>query len=92
MTSEREHELEQDLAQFDWHPLDERRPADRQMVIATDGVARWMDMYFSRLDRLSWQGHVATHWHAVREIPDSIKPKSKTAPVKKFDPDDEVRF
>lgn len=83
--SEREYELEQDLARFDWHSLDYDRPIDGQMVIATDGVARWMDMFLLSLDRMTWLGHTATHWHAVREIPDNIKPKP--APV-----EEEIKF
>lgn len=77
---DREYELEQELAAFDWNDIDNDPPNEGELVIATDGVARWMDMlmmpFWDEPGRgLRWQGHVATHWHAVRCIPERIKPK-----------------
>lgn len=78
------HELEHDLRRFDWQSIDLDPPTAGEMVIATDGVARWMDMLIMAFwdepaHGLRWQGHIATHWHAVREVPHSIKPKAAAA-------------
>lgn len=83
MDTSREAELERELAAFDWHSIDHDPPVEGEMIIATDGRARWMDMLIMAFwddpgRGLRWQNHIATHWHAVRQIPTQLQPKPRT--------------
>ena len=52
-----------------WRSVSEK-PAERSFVVATDGVARWVDARtFSHSWPPTWDGRVATHWHPVHDIP-----------------------
>lgn len=69
-------ELEQELDRWRWHDLsrDDEQPQEGEMVIATDGAARWMDIFHSvtNLPMSFCDGigiHTATHWHPVLELP-----------------------
>jgi hypothetical protein len=79
MTSDREWELERELERWRWHDLtaDLERPMCGELVIATDGEARWMDMLIEGFDDMRWQGHIATHWHPVLDLP---KPRKQAGP------------
>lgn len=59
-----------------WRELANEKPEEGDMVIATDGKARWMDMWFSSILQMCWNGkHVATHWHPVLDLPAIIPAK-----------------
>lgn len=77
---ERIYELEQELDRFRWHDLsrDDEQPADGELLIATDGEARWMDMFHRGIDIPmtffdGQESHTATHWHPVLEIPPRLR-------------------
>lgn len=89
MNREHEYELEQDLSRFEWHDVEVDPPPQGDLVIATDGEARWLDMAHAYAWNEPGRGmtlcgfgpklRVATHWHTVREIPTHIKRKSPAA-------------
>lgn len=76
---ERIYELEQELDRFRWRDLslDDEQPRDGELVIATDGEARWMDIHSPGLDIpmtfFDSRRHVATHWHPILEIPKRLR-------------------
>lgn len=51
-----------------WRDLAKDKPDDRDMVIATNGKARWMDMWLKGAPFMKWQGHSATHWHPILDL------------------------
>lgn len=53
-----------------WRDLSIEIPIAGEIVVATDGKARWLDAR-QPLDGfiLKWQGHTATHWHPIADLP-----------------------
>jgi hypothetical protein len=51
-----------------WYALKERQPDDGALVIATNGKARWMDIYYPKIAPMRWNEHIATHWFPVPAI------------------------
>lgn len=69
-----------------WRDLQKEKPDNREMVIATDGKARWMDMWIDIHDGMTWASHVdrtlhvATYWHPILDLPDASTLKSPEQP------------
>lgn len=52
-----------------WKPLAVTSMPDiDQVVVCTDGNARWLDKITDFDPKLKWDGHIATHWHAIQEF------------------------
>jgi hypothetical protein len=60
-----------------WRDLSKEKPDNGDMVIATDGKARWMDIYSTAMPQMTWSGdnrhHVATQWHLVLNLPSALR-------------------
>lgn len=58
-----------------WIDLKKEMPALDDVVVCTDGKARWLDKRmdgFEEMHLLKWNGHKATHWHPVADLPDPV--------------------
>lgn len=53
-----------------WRDLSKDVPIIGEVVVATDGKARWLDARqpFDGFE-LKWQRHTATHWHPIADLP-----------------------
>jgi hypothetical protein len=60
-----------------WHSLATTLPEIDQVVVCTDGTARWLDKRTKYQPDMKWTGHTPTHWHPILEISDDIKIMSK---------------
>lgn len=60
------------LKKLGWRALVDEAPREGDVVIATDGEARWMDAYYPQIvTSLTWYGvkrHIATHWFPLPPI------------------------
>lgn len=54
-----------------WIDLAKEKPDLDDVVVCTNGKARWLDKRIAGFDQLKWQEHVATHWHPLADLPDS---------------------
>lgn len=55
-----------------WIDLKQEIPALDDVVVCTDGNARWLDKRmdgFEEAEMLKWDGHTATHWHPITDLP-----------------------
>jgi hypothetical protein len=52
-----------------WISVRDELPALDDTVVCTDGKHRWLDMRMAGFENLIWQGHLATHWHAIDALP-----------------------
>jgi len=52
-----------------WISVRDELPAMNDTVVCTDGRRRWLDMRMPGLENLIWQGHLATHWHPLADLP-----------------------
>ena len=54
-----------------WIALKEDIPALDDVVVCTDGKARWLDKRMSDFEEreMKWDGHIATHWHPIADLP-----------------------
>jgi hypothetical protein len=52
-----------------WRDLSKDVPIAGEVVVATDGIARWLDARTPWGFDLKWQGHTATHWHPIADLP-----------------------
>jgi len=52
-----------------WISVRDALPALDDTVVCTDGKHRWLDMRMAGFENLIWQGHLATHWHAIDALP-----------------------
>lgn len=53
-----------------WRDLSNEVPIVGEVVVATDGNARWLDARQPYCGfELKWQGHTATHWHSIADLP-----------------------
>lgn len=52
-----------------WRDLSKDVPIAGEIVVATDGAARWLDMRTAYSFDMKWQGHTATHWHSIADLP-----------------------
>lgn len=68
-----------------WRDLSKDVPIVGKVVVATDGKARWLDARqpFTGFE-LKWQGHTATHWHSIADLPGtpSLSPALSGTPEK----------
>jgi hypothetical protein len=51
-----------------WHPLATTRPEIDQVVVCTNGKARWLDKRTAYSPDMKWDGHTPTHWHPILEF------------------------
>lgn len=56
-----------------WIELKKEIPALDDVIVCTDGKARWLDMRMSGFEEMEmkWDGHTATHWHPIADLPAS---------------------
>lgn len=52
-----------------WIELAKERPELDDVVVCTNGKARWLDKRIVGFDELKWQEHIATHWHPLADLP-----------------------
>lgn len=52
-----------------WIDLAKEKPDLDDVVVCTNGKARWLDQRIAGFDQLKWQEHVATHWHPLADLP-----------------------
>jgi hypothetical protein len=57
---------------FGWRRLATEKPDEGDTVIATDGQHRWMDKWMNAVPRMCWDGHTATHWHPLLDVPNGV--------------------
>lgn len=63
-----------------WRSLADDPPdEDGELVIATDGKARWLAKWFSDYPDINFGNHKATHWHPVLDLPSTKVEKISTA-------------
>jgi hypothetical protein len=69
------YELECEADRWRWHDLtrDDEQPPDGNLVVATDGKARWLAIFHRGIDIPmtffdGQESHTATHWHPILEI------------------------
>ena len=55
-----------------WRDLLKDVPIAGEVVVATDGEARWLDMRTPYSFDMKWQGHTATHWHSIADLPSVV--------------------
>ena len=55
-----------------WRPIAEEVPPLNDVVVCTDGKARWLDKRMPELPEMKWNGHTPTHWHPLADLPHSI--------------------
>lgn len=55
-----------------WRDLSKEIPELNDVVVCTNGKARWLDRRVAGFDELKWQEHIATHWHPLADLPQSI--------------------
>jgi hypothetical protein len=55
-----------------WRDLSKDVPWFGEVVVATDGEARWLDMRTPHSFDMKWQGHTATHWHSIADLPTAV--------------------
>jgi hypothetical protein len=53
-----------------WISVKKELPTFNDAVVCTDGKHRWLDMRIAGLENLIWQGHLATHWHPLADLPE----------------------
>lgn len=52
-----------------WQDIKNEQPELNEVVVCTNGKARWLDRRIAGFDELKWQEHVATHWHPLLDLP-----------------------
>jgi hypothetical protein len=52
-----------------WREVTKEMPDINDVVVCTNGKARWLDKRIVGCDELKWQEHVATHWHPLLDLP-----------------------
>ena len=58
-----------------WRTLDRDLPEPGDLIVLTDGEARWMEKFYPDSE-MSWRRwtdtkpHIATHWHPLHELPE----------------------
>lgn len=52
-----------------WRDLSKDVPIVGEVVVATNGKARWLDARTPWSFELKWQEHTATHWHPISDLP-----------------------
>lgn len=55
-----------------WRDLASEQPADGDMVLASDGHARWVDYYLPWIAPMTWNGHAATLWYPIPPLPTAV--------------------
>lgn len=64
-----------------WIDLKSEIPALDDVVVCTDGKARWLDKRmngFEEREMLKWDGHTATHWHPIADLPALVGTVNRT--------------
>lgn len=57
-----------------WRDLSKDVPIAGEIILATDGKHRWLDARQPWDEfKLTWQGHTATHWHPIADLPSAVK-------------------
>lgn len=54
-----------------WRELAKELPDLEDVVVCTDGTARWLDMRTEHFPDMKWTGHTPTHWHPLLNLPQS---------------------
>ncbi len=70
-----------------WIDLAKDKPELDDVVVCTNGKARWLDKRmdgFEGIHMLKWNGHTATHWHPIADLP-ALAPAERGAPEKTGD-------
>jgi hypothetical protein len=52
-----------------WIEIAKALPAFEEVVVCTDGVARWLDKRTEHFLDMRWMGHAPTHWHPLADLP-----------------------
>lgn len=68
------------IKRFGWRKLEKEKPDEGDMIIASDGTRRWMDIYYAAVGQLTWSDpasgnsrRIATHWHPVLDLPSNLQ-------------------
>lgn len=52
-----------------WIAISKELPALEDVVVCTDGIARWLDKRTEHFPFMKWNGHTPTHWHPLADLP-----------------------
>lgn len=52
-----------------WIEIAKELPEFEDVVVCTDGEARWLDKRMKYFQEMRWNGHTPTHWHPIADLP-----------------------
>lgn len=62
-----------------WRDVNESLPDIDDVVVCTNGKARWLDRRTASMRELKCMGHTATHWHPLADVSEVAALHAKSA-------------